>query len=110
MYEELQQKRKPKTPKSIRADGIRGILGVISPSKLCMRQYALDKTEEEKRYFDEEWKYRLYKRRVRREEWRSIYRQYRREQHPERAQEWERKREEAAKEAIKAIRQLIGEI
>jgi hypothetical protein len=79
MYEELQQKRKPKTPKSIRAGGIRGMLGILSPSKLLMRKYALNKTKEEKRYFNEEWKYRLYKRKVSHEEWKVIYRQYRRE-------------------------------
>lgn len=110
MYEDLQQKEKPKIPKSIRAGGIRGILGILSPSKSLMRRYALDQTEEEKQYFREEWKYRLYKRRVSREEWRAIYRRYRREQHPERAQEWERKREEAAKEAIQTVRKLLGEL
>lgn len=110
MYEDLQQKEKPKIPKNIRAGGIRGILGILSPSKSLMRRYALDQTEEEKQYFREEWKYRLYKRRVSREEWRAIYRRYRREQHPERAQEWERKREEAAKEAIQTVRKLLGEL
>lgn len=110
MYEDLQQRRPPKRPKSIRAKGIRGMLGVISPSRLMHRKFSLNQTEEEKRYFEQEWKYRLYKRKVSREEWKSIYRQYRREKHPERAQEWEKKQEEAIKEAIREIRTIIGEI
>lgn len=110
MYEELQQKKPPRVPKSIRAKGLRGLLGIVSPSKMLHRSFALDQTEEEKKYFSEEWKYRLYKRRVSRDEWRRIYREYRKAQHPERAQEWERKREEAAQEAIRAIRTLLREI
>lgn len=110
MYEELQQKKKPKAPKSIKAAGIRGLLGVISPSKMLMRKYALDQTDKEKKYFSEEWKYRLYKRWVSREEWRVIYRQYRKEQHPERAQEWEKKCSEAAEKAIEAMKMLLGEL
>lgn len=110
MYEELQQRKAPKVPKSIRATGVRGLLGAISPSKLTARKYALNQTDEEKRYFSEEWKYRLYKRWVSREEWKEIYRQYRREQHPERAQEWEKKREEAVERAIGAIKILLGEL
>ena len=109
MYEELQQKKKPKVPKSIRAAGLKGLLGVLSPSRLLYRRYALDQTEEEKRYFNEEWRYRLYKRRVSRDEWRRIYREHRKAQHPERAQEWEKKCDEAAKKAIEAIRLMIGE-
>lgn len=81
MYEELQQKRKPKIPKSIKADGIRGMLGILSPSKLQVRRCASNKTEEEVRYFIEEGKYRLYKRMICREEWRAIYRRYRIDQH-----------------------------
>lgn len=110
MYEELQRKKQPRVPKSIRAKGFRGLLGIVSPSKLLHRSCALDQTEEEKRYFSEARKYRLYKRRVSREEWREIYREYRKAQHPERAQEWERKREEAAKAAMRAVRELLGEI
>lgn len=109
MYEELQQRKKPKAPKSIRAAGVKGLLGVLSPSKVFARQGALNQTDEERTYFSEEWKYRLYKRRVSQEEWRAIYRRYRREQHPERAQEWEKKCDEAAKKAIEAIKLLIGE-
>lgn len=110
MYEELQQKKPPKVPKSVKAKGIKGLLGIVSPSRLIYRRDALDKTEEEKRYFSEEWKYRLYKRKVSREEWRRIYSEYRRSRHPERAAEWEKKREEAAEKAIQAIRTLLGEI
>ena len=44
MYEELQQKKKPKAPKSIRAAGLKGLLGVLSPSRLLYRRYALDQT------------------------------------------------------------------
>lgn len=110
MYEELQQKRRPRIPKSIRVGGIRGILGVLSPAKFYARRYALDQTEEEKRYFREEQKYRLYKRRVSREEWRAIYRQYRRAQHPEMAREWERKKRKAEKETVQAIKKILGEL
>lgn len=109
MYEELQQRKRPKAPRSIRAAGLKGLLGVISPSRLLYRRYALDQTEEEKRYFNEEWRYRLYKRMVSRDEWRRIYKEYRKAQHPERAQEWEKKCDEAAKKAIEAIKLLIGE-
>lgn len=109
MYEELQQRKKPKAPKSIRAAGIKGLLGVISPSRLLYRKYALDQTEEEKQYFSEEWRYRLYKRRVSRNEWHRIYSEYRKAQHPERAQEWEKRCDEAAKKAIEAIKLMIGE-
>lgn len=93
MYEELQQKKPPRVPKSIKAKGFRGLLGITSPSRTLSRSFAPDQTEEEKRYFGEMQKYRLYKRIVSREEWRRIYREYRKEQHPERAQEWEHKRE-----------------
>lgn len=110
MYEELQQKKPPRIPKSIRAKGIRGLLGIVSPSRLMYRRFALDQTKEEQQYFDEELKYRLYKRRVSREEWQWIYSNYRREQHPERAEERERKRDEAEREAIRAIRTLLGEL
>lgn len=109
MYEELQQRKKPKVPRSIREAGLKGLLGVLSPSRLLYRSCALDKTEEEKRYFNEEWRYRLYKRMVSRDEWRRIYREHRKAQHPERAQEWEKKCDEAAKKAIEAIKLLIGE-
>lgn len=109
MYEELQQRKKPKAPKSIRAAGIKGLLGVISPSRLLYRKYALDQTEEEKQYFSEEWRYRLYKRRVSRNEWHRIYSEYRKAQHPERAQEWEKRCDEATKKAIEAIKLMIGE-
>lgn len=109
MYEELQQRKKPKVPKSIRAAGIKGLLGVISPSRLLYRKCALDQTEEEKQYFSEEWRYRLYKRRVSRNEWHRIYSEYRKAQHPERAQEWEKRCDEATKKAIEAIKLMIGE-
>ena len=103
------KRKSQKPPKSIRAAGLKGLLGVLSPSRLLYRRYALDQTKEEKRYFSEEWRYRLYKRRVSRDEWHRIYREHRKAQHPERAQEWEKKCDEAAKKAIEAIRLLIGE-
>lgn len=109
MYEELQQRKKPKVPRSIREAGLKGLLGVLSPSRLLYRSCALDKTEEEKRYFNEEWRYRLYKRMVSRDEWRRIYREHRKAQHTERAQEWEKKCDEAVEKAIEAIKLLIGE-
>ena len=33
MYEELQRKTRPKAPRCVLADGIKGLLGIVSPSK-----------------------------------------------------------------------------
>ncbi len=34
MYEELQRKTRPKAPRCILAGGIKGLFGIVSPSKL----------------------------------------------------------------------------
>lgn len=42
MYEELQRKARPKPPRCILADGIKGLFGIVSPSKLlycCSANY-----------------------------------------------------------------------
>lgn len=77
MYEEIQQKRKPKAPKNLYSTGFHRLLGIISPAKFQMRKMATDQTEAEKRFFIELQKYRLYKRMVTQDEWRYIYRKYR---------------------------------
>lgn len=38
MYEELQRKTRPKPPRRILAGGIKGLLGIVSPSKLLYQQ------------------------------------------------------------------------
>lgn len=107
MYEELQRKTRPKPPRCILAGGIKGILGVISPSKLLYEQGSLKNGEEVARYLEENKKYLLYKRRLNRQQWKGIYRRYRRERHPERAEAWEKKRKEVAAEALRCVRLLI---
>lgn len=68
MYEELQRKTRPKTPRCIRANGIKGIFGIISPSKLLYEQYRIDgEGEEVRRYLEENRKYLLYRRRLNRQ-------------------------------------------
>ena len=42
MYEELQRKTRPKPPRCILADGIKGLFGIISPSKLLYEQCRID--------------------------------------------------------------------
>lgn len=108
MYEELQRKTRPKTPRCIRANGIKGIFGIISPSKLLYEQYRIDgEGEEVRRYLEENRKYLLYRRRLNRQQWEAVYREYRRAQHPERAEAWEKKCQEAAGEALRRVRLLI---
>lgn len=54
-------------------------------------------------------KYLLYRRRLNRQQWEAVYREYRKAQHPERAEAWEKKCQEAAAEALRCVRLLIGE-
>lgn len=108
MYEELQRKTRPKPPRCILADGIKGLFGIISPSKLIYEQYRIDgKGEAVGRYLEENRKYLLYKRQLNRRQWEEVYRRYRRERHPERAEAWEKKCQEAAEEALRCVRLLI---
>ncbi len=109
MYEELQRKTRPKTPRCIRAGGIRGFLGVVSPSKLAREWFRPGGNDEVNRYLEENRKYLLYRRRLNRQQWETVYREYRRKQHPERAEAWEKKCQEAAAEALRCVRLLIGE-
>ncbi len=110
MYEELQKKARPKPPRCIMADGIKGLFGIVSPSKLLYEQCRIDGAGEEvRRYLEENRKYLLYRRRLNRQQWEAVYREYRRAQHPERAEAWEKKCQEAAAEALRCVRLLIGE-
>lgn len=72
MYEDLHQKRRPKVPKCLQANGIRGFLGVLSPSKV----YSSDSLEA-KTFFDGVLKYRIYKRAAGKDEWHRAYQQHR---------------------------------
>ena len=49
MYEELQRKARPKPPRCILADGIKGLFGIVSPSKLLYEQCRIDGAGEEVR-------------------------------------------------------------
>ena len=110
MYEELQKKARPKPPRRIMADGIKGLFGIVSPSKLLYEQCRIDGAGEEvRRYLEENRKYLLYRRRLNRQQWEVVSREYRRAQHPERAEAWEKKCQEAAAEALRCVRLLIGE-
>jgi hypothetical protein len=110
MYEELQKKARPKPPRRIMADGIKGLFGIVSPSKLLYEQCRIDGAGEEvRRYLEENRKYLLYRRRLNRQQWEVVYREYRRAQQPERAEAWEKKCQEAAAEALRCVRLLIGE-
>lgn len=64
--------KQPKAPKQIHAKGIRGLLGVISPSKTQHLAAAGDK--EVKNYLENVRKYMNYKRLTTKEEWRTFYR------------------------------------
>ena len=65
MYEELQRKARPKPPRCILADGIKGLFGIVSPSKLLYEQCRIDGAGEEvRRYLEENRKYLLYRRRL----------------------------------------------
>lgn len=108
MYEELQRKTRPKAPRCVLADGIKGLLGIVSPSKLLYEQCRIDgQGEEVRRYLEENRKYLLYRRQLNRQQWKAVYRGYRRQQHPERAEAWERECQEAAERALRCVRLLI---
>ncbi len=78
--------KQPKAPKQIRAKGIRGMMGVISPSKTQIRAAAGDKEVQE--YLDNVRKYLNYKRLTTKEQWRTFYRYTR----------WKKRREGSEKE------------
>lgn len=64
--------KRPKAPRKILAKGIRGLLGVISPSKRMIYVYEGD--EEVWTYNTNVTKYLNYKRLTTKEEWRNFYR------------------------------------
>lgn len=64
--------KKPKAPKKIRAKGIRGLLGVISPGKSTYYAAAGDK--EVKVYLENVRRYMNYRRTTTKDEWRVFYR------------------------------------
>lgn len=72
MNTDWETSKKPKAPKKIRAKGIRGFLGAISPSKLIYYAAAGDK--EVKTYLRSARKYMNYRRATGKEEWRTFYR------------------------------------
>ncbi len=61
----------PKSPKKIRVKGIRGLLGVISPSRTSI--LAANGDKEVKEYLENVRKYMNYKRLTTKEEWRTFY-------------------------------------
>ena len=73
----------PKTPKKIRVKGIRGLLGVISPSKTQILAAAGDK--EVQTYLENVRKYMNYRRLTTKEEWRTFYRYLRWQRRVERS-------------------------
>lgn len=82
---EWEEKKAPKAPKSIRADGIKGLLGVISPSKM-MKMNAIGE-EEVQQYTWDIRKYLNYRRMTTKHEWKVFHRALR----------WEKRRKEAQK-------------
>ncbi len=109
MYEELQRKTRPKPPRCILAGGVKGLFGIVSPSKLLYEQCRIEGNEKVGRYLEENRKYLLHKRRLDRQQWKEVYRRYRREQHPERAEAWEKKCQEAAAEEVRQVRKAAAE-
>lgn len=107
MYEELQRKTRPKPPRCILAGGIKGLLWIISPSKLICQQGSLKNGEAVARYLEEDKKYLLYKRQLNSQQWKEVYREYRRKQHPERAQAREKECQKAVERALRCVRMLI---
>lgn len=109
MYEELQRKTRPKEPRYILVGDIKKFFGIISPSKLMYERFRPGGNDEVNRYLEENRKYLLYRRRLNRQQWEAVYREYRRKRHPERAEAWEKKCQEATAEALRCVRLLIGE-
>ncbi len=72
MNTDWETSKKPKAPKKIRAKGIRGLLGVISPGKSTYYAAAGDK--EVKTYLEKVRRYMNYRRTTTKEEWRVFYR------------------------------------
>jgi len=72
MNTDWETSKKPKAPKKIREKGIRGLLGVISPSKSTY--YAATGNKEVKAYLENVRKYMNYRRTTTKEEWRVFYR------------------------------------
>lgn len=62
----------PKAPKSIRAKGFRGLLGVVSPSRLQLACMSGDKAAQQ--YSENIRKYLNYRRLTNRREWKVFYR------------------------------------
>lgn len=83
---EWELKKAPKAPKSIRADGIKGFLGVISPSKMMKMNVIGD--EEVRQYTWDIRKYLNYRRMTTKHEWKVFHRALR----------WEKRRKEAQKD------------
>lgn len=83
MNADWETSKPPKTPKKIRVKGIRGLLGVISPSKTQIFAAAGDK--EVQTYLENVRKYMNYRRLTTKEEWRTFYRYLRWQRRVERS-------------------------
>lgn len=83
MNTDWETSKPPKTPKKIRVKGIRGLLGVISPSKTQILAAAGDK--EVQTYLENVRKYMNYRRLTTKEEWRTFYRYLRWQRRVERS-------------------------
>lgn len=83
MNTDWETSKPPKTPKKIRVKGIRGLLGVVSPSKTQILAAAGDK--EVQTYLENVRKYMNYKRLTTKEEWRTFYRYLRWQRRVERS-------------------------
>lgn len=83
MNTDWETSKPPKTPKKIRVKGIRGLLGVISPSKTQILAAAGDK--EVQTYLKNVRKYMNYRRLTTKEEWRTFYRYLRWQRRVERS-------------------------
>lgn len=76
-YEEYMQRRKPKVPDSIYSNTVNKISGKVSPS-LFLHVAAGGKGREEQKnlyeYEEQRLKYMCYKRKLKKEEWKRLYR------------------------------------
>lgn len=81
-YPEYMERRRPKTPRSICGNGMKRLMGIVSPS-LCWIVAAGGKGEaaakELAEYNRKMERYLCYKRRLNKERWKALYREYRKE-------------------------------
>ena len=76
-YEEYMQRKRPMKPKSIHSSTLNKILGITSPSLLLVVAAGGKGREEQKNlyeYEEQRLKYMCYKRKLKKEEWKRLYR------------------------------------